>query len=566
MKKYTLIFLIAISIAKANAQSLVYEWAQDMGGTSFTRGNSIATDASGNVYTTGIFSGTTDFDPGTGTYYLTALGDQDAFITKSDTNGNFLWAVQIGGAYSEFSFGIAVDAGGNVYTNGSYGLTVDFNPGADTFNMTANGGSDVYILKLDPSGNFIWANSVGGTSTDDSYGIALDASGNLYCTGDFVGEADFDPGTGTFNLLSKGDLDIFVLKLDAGGNLMWAKNMGGVGADVGYSVAVDATGNVFSTGLFTTDADFDPGAFDYEIINLGNSDIFVSKLDASGNFVWAKQLGGTQDEYGISLVVDKSGNVYTTGWFYGTTDFDPDAATYNLISVTGGSNIFISKLNAGGNFVWAKSIGGGDFTLAQAYAIAVDAGKNIYTTGIFMGIADFDPGANIYNLTSAGYTDAFILKVDTSGNMIWAGALSGMSVEKGNSITADVSGNIYCTGEFSGTVDFDPGPGVVETAAIQSDAFVVKLGQNSIGFPDNTSLPGISVYPNPAGNIVFVDIPELKGNVSLAIYNSIGSMVYKQNNIEMFNSIDLSNRPVGLYYVNVMSNDKILASKKIVKE
>jgi len=331
-------------------------------------------------------------------------------------------------------------------------------------------------------------------------------------------------------------------------------------------VAVDAAGKLYSPGLFTTDTDFDPGAFDYEIINLGKSDIFVSKLDASGNFVWAKQLGGSRDEYGFSLVTDKSGNVYTTGWFNGTADFDPGAATYNLTSVMVGSNIFISKLNTAGTFVWAKSIGGSDYTSSQGYAIAIDVGDNIYTTGIFQGIADFDPGANVYNLTSAGFSDAFILKLDPSGNMVWAGALSGKFVEKGNSVGTDALGNIYCVGEFSGTVDFDPGAGVAETTAIQSDAFVVKLGQSSTGISVNNNLTGISVYPNPAGNSVTVDIPELKGNVSLAFYNSIGSLVYKQNNVEMLNSVDLTGQPAGLYFVNVISNGKTIAARKIVKE
>ena len=485
MKKYTLIFLIAFSFAKAFAQTPVYEWVQDMGGTLSTKATSIATDASGNVYTTGTFSGTTDFDPGSGTYYLTSLSDGDAFIAKSNNEGDFLWAVQIGGALNVFSYGIAVDAGGNVYTIGSYGLTVDFNPGAGTFNMTAKGGNDVYILKLNTSGNFIWAKSVGGTIRDEGYGIALDASGNVYCTGYFSGEADFDPGMDALLLLSNGDLDIFILKLDVDGNVVWAKNMGGIGPDAGYSVAVDAVGNVYSTGFFITKADFDPGALVYEIINLGVSDIFVSKLNASGDFVWARQLAGARDEYGFSLVVDESGNVYTTGWFSGSTDFDPGAESYILTSVLNGSNIFISKLNTNGNFVWAKSIGGGDFTNSRGSAIVVDSDNNIYTTGVFTGTADFDPGDNTYNLTSAGYNDAFILKLNPSGNMMWAGALSGIKIEEGHSITVDVSGNIYCAGEFTGTVDFDPGEGVSLTTAIQADAFIVKLGKGSSGISDN---------------------------------------------------------------------------------
>ncbi len=562
---YLIIIFIGLALL-ANAQSPAFAWVKNVGGTSFTRGNAVATDVSGNVYTAGIFSGTTDFDPGAGTLNLTALGDQDGFISKSDASGNLMSAVNIGGAYSEIISGIAVDASGNVYTTGSYGLTVDFDPGAGTFNMTSKGGSDVFILKLDNSGNFIWAKSIGGTSTDDSYGIALDASGYIYCTGDFVGEADFDPGSGILNLLSKGDLDIFVLKLDATGSLIWAKNMGGVGADAGYSIAVDAAGNVVSTGLFSANADFDPSAAEYEFINFGNSDMYISKLDASGNFVWAAQIGGAQNDYGYSIALDASGNVYTTGWFYDTADFDPGTGTFILSSATGSSNTFVSKLDASGNFVWADNIGGGNFTNAQGYGIAVDAFNNIYTTGIFQETTDFDPGTGIYNLTSAGYSDIFILKLNPSGNMEWAGALSGPIVEKGNAIAVNASSVIYCTGEFSGTVDFDPGTAVVAIPAIQSDAFVVKLAQSSTGIADNSLSFNISVYPNPALNIVYVNIPGSKGNESIEVHNSIGTLIYKLNNAGKLNTFDLSNQPTGLYFVQVIGNGNIIASKKIVKE
>ena len=137
----------------------------------------------------------------------------------------------------------------------------------------------------------------------------------------------------------------------------FAGQFGGTSNDYGNSIAVDASGNIYTTGYFAGTVDFDPSAGTYNLTSAGGNDIFISKLDASGNFVWAKQLGGTNDEKGNSIVVDASGNIYTTGNFAGTVDFDPGAGTFGLAS-TGNYDIFISKLDASGYFVWAKKMGG----------------------------------------------------------------------------------------------------------------------------------------------------------------------------------------------------------------
>src|ERR1035437_774923 len=204
----------------------------------------------------------------------------------------------------------------------------------------------------------LWAKSMGGTNNDVGWSIATDASGNVYTTGNFQGTADFDPGAGVFNLTSAGSDDIFISKSDASGNLLWAKSMGSTGSDIGNSIALDASGNVYTTGYFYGTVDFDPGA---GIFNLtaaaGVNNIFISKLDASGNFVWAKQMVGAGGSSSQFIILDASGNIYTTGAFNGTVDFDPGAGVSNLTAASG-ADIFISKLDASGNFVWAKSFYG----------------------------------------------------------------------------------------------------------------------------------------------------------------------------------------------------------------
>jgi hypothetical protein len=200
------------------------------------------------------------------------------------------------------------------------------------------------LTALAGDGDFVWAKQMGGTDYDVGQGIAVDMAGNVYTTGYFQGTADFDPGPGSFNLTSTGNEDIFVSKLDSAGNLVWAKQMGGTSGDAGQDIAVDAAGNVYTTGFFYSTVDFDPGPGTFNLTSTGDTDIFVSKLDSAGNFVWAKQMGGTDPDAGYDIAVDAAGNVYTTGYFWGTADFDPGPGSFNLTSA-GFSDIFVSKLS-----------------------------------------------------------------------------------------------------------------------------------------------------------------------------------------------------------------------------
>ncbi|HIK11274.1 MAG TPA: DUF4347 domain-containing protein [Oscillatoriaceae cyanobacterium M33_DOE_052] len=452
-------------------------WAKGMGGSDFDYGKSIAIDSSGNIYTTGYFRGTADFDPGPGVANLTSAGSNDIFISKLDANGNYLWAKQFGGSNGyDIGYSIAVDSSGNTYTTGSFSDTVDFDPGAGTANLTSAGGEDIFISKLDANGNYLWAKNLGGGSDDEGNSIAVDSSGNTYITGKFYGTADFDPGAGVVNLASAGHWDIFITKLDVNGNYVWAKNLGGGNYDWGNSIAVDSSGNTYTTGYFEGTADFDPGSGTVNLTSVGSSDIFISKLNADGTLAWAKQIGGSAGDDGRSIAVDSSGNTYTTGIFNGIVDFDPGAGTFSLGSV-GAWDIFISKLNADGTFAWAKQMGGnaGD----DGNGIALDSSGNIYATGYFDATADFDPGPGVASFTSAGSIDTFITKLDTNGNYIWAKNPRGSSGDAGNSIAVDSSGNIYTTGYFEGTVDFDPNTGVTNlTSAGFSDIFIVKLSES----------------------------------------------------------------------------------------
>ncbi|MEO5350176.1 MAG: SBBP repeat-containing protein, partial [Magnetococcus sp. YQC-3] len=322
-------------------------WATGSGG------GAVAVDTSGNLYVTGRFQGSMDIDPGLGTTTMTSAGSDDIFVQKLDSAGNLAWAKQIGAAGLDYGNSLAVDGNGNVYVTGSFSGTVDFDPGEGVSNLTSAGGWDIFIQKLDASGNLMWAKRAGAQSGDQGYSLKVDDTGNVYLTGYFQNTVDFDPGEGVTNLTSEGSTDIFIQKLDSSGNLLWVKQSGGPGNDQGLSLAVDGSGNVYTTGYFINFADFDPGPGTSYLDCAGNLDIFIQKLDASGNLVWAKRAGGAGWDYGRSLAVDGGGNVYVTGTFAGTVDFDMGEGIANLTSVAG-SNVFLLKLDADGNL--AKNV------------------------------------------------------------------------------------------------------------------------------------------------------------------------------------------------------------------
>ncbi len=470
MIKTLLIFFVFFTYS---AYAQTFEWAKQMGGNSDGKGHSTALDALGNVYTTGFFSGTTDFDPGPGTFNLTSSAGLEIFISKLDASGNFVWAKQLEGTTLNRGNSITVDINGYIYVTGYFAGTVDFDPSPGVFNLSSAGSADIFILKLDPSGNFEWAKQMGGTGDDRSNSIAVDDNGNVYTTGYFTGTADFDPGAGLFNLSTAGNDDVFIAKLDASGDFLWAKQVAGTADDRGNSVAVDANGNVYTTGRFEGTVDFDPGAGTFNLSSAGTHDVFISKLDPSGNFEWAKQMGGTADDRSFSIAVDNSGNVYTTGYFNETADFDPGSGTFNLTSSVG-SDIFVSKLDSSGDFVWAKQMEGTSNN--TGFSIALDANSNVYITGSFQGTVDFDPGTGTFNLNAASI-DIFISKLDASGDFAWAQRMGGVDSDEGLSIAVDDSGNVYTTGYFKETVDFDPGAGVYNLSATgYSDIFVHKMG------------------------------------------------------------------------------------------
>ncbi len=370
MKKIILISVgLILAVQSTSAQTLT--WAKQIGADAQDQGRSIAVDASGSIYTTGTFSDTVDFDPGIGNYFLTSTGLDDVFISKLDSLGNFMWAGSWGWLNFDLGLSITVDTNGFVYSTGLFQGTADFDPGVGVFNLTASG-LDGFVVKMDAStGSLVWAKQF----PFESLAIAVDPNGNVITVGRQNGSA-------------------FLSKLDASGNPVWTKEFATQSGDCGASsLVLDALGNIYTTGFFIDTVDFDPGLGTYNLVGEYYGDAFICKLDAGGNFQWAKQLSGNGNEYGVTIALDASGNVYTSGVLNATADFDPGVGTYNLSSAgIGNSDGYISKLNSSGDFVWAKQLGVAIGSSLFISSIVLGADNNVYSIGNFSQTVDFDPG------------------------------------------------------------------------------------------------------------------------------------------------------------------------------
>jgi hypothetical protein len=308
-------------------------WAKSMGGSQWEAANEVVVDGSGNVYVTGLFYGTGDYDPGAGTTNLVSNGNYDVFVTKLDSNGDLVWANSFGSSADDYGNSIAVDASGNVIVGGYFQGTVDFDPGTGTDNLSSAGVKDMFVAKYDAAGNHVWASRFGGSGDDNCKFVTTDASGNIYHCGNFATTADMDPGTGTANYTSNGSTDAYVQKLDANGQVVWTQVYGGSQDDHANELALAGNGEVHVTGAFKSTVDFDPAGAGNSLSTFGQNDSYFHSLDGStGNVNWTRQFGGSQWEAGNGIAHNSSDEIYATGIFFGTSDFDHTTNTTSLTS------------------------------------------------------------------------------------------------------------------------------------------------------------------------------------------------------------------------------------------
>jgi hypothetical protein len=475
----------------------------------------IAVDAAGSILATGSFSGTVDFDPGAGLHELTH-DRGSVFVWKLDSGGGLTWARTVEGGGDSFGMEITVDLAGNAYTTGwSYSPQlgtggfgrVDMDPGTGTFYLDSGldgfGNAAGLVWKLDNDGNFAWARAF----PTASYGIAVDDANRIYIAPGFEGPpADYDPGPQGHLLLSNGDEDIALIRLSQEVVLdpvafAFAIQLGGLGFDAAYDMVHDAAGNIYMAGECRAGVDFDPGPgtrFACASLNSTATDGFVAKYSTDGELIWVSALIMSHGVgYFESLTLDSSGNVYAAGGFQGVIqDF--------YVSTSTAFDALLVKYDANGNQVWLQHYGADDN--AQATAVATDEQGNVYFGGLLAGTADFDFGAGTSLLSGSSQGSGFTAKLDSSGNLLWAEALTGDSWFSVTDLARSPTGGVLVAGSAAGTTDFDPGVGMHELTAPPSGSLGYVLHLNQAGelswvrALDAVLIADIAV--DPAGNIL----------------------------------------------------------------
>lgn len=385
------------------------------------------------------------------------------------------WGLNLGNQDNQYLYSIDSDSKGDFYVCGAFEGTVDFDPGLDTFELVSKGKTDLFVAKYSANGDFRWGFSMGNSNFDSGSKLHVDAFDNVYYFGR-NSNYDFDPTTATGKASSSNGG--FVTKYDSAGNYLWALSTGGSEV-AGFST--DDIGNLYLTGDFTGKSDFDPSTSTYYLTGNSTDDVYLSKLDSTGKFVWAKGFGGSSFDRGYRIGVDEDYGVYVGGTFEGRIDFDPSSKQHIVTSYYNGKDAYVAKFDSTGSFKWVYNVP--DRWGSFLDGLAVDDSNNVFISGDYGGYCDFDPSAAFDSSSSYNIVgDAYLIKLDSSGDYKWALRSKNSDRSRGFNIETDAFGNCYQFAEFRGNIDIKPGvKGFQLKADGRDDMYVLKV--NPAGVP-----------------------------------------------------------------------------------
>jgi hypothetical protein len=393
-------------------------------------GFGVATDNAGAVIMAGNLLGDADFGGGSlGVVY--PENECAVFVAKFNPSGGHTWSHRFGGSDScDEAFDVAVDSAGDVWMTGFFEAGVDFGGGPLPGNDL--GFQDIFVVKLDGSGEHLWSKGFGGQDQDQGEAIAVDSNDNVVVAGSFQDAVDFGGGM----LVSQGGYDTFVTKLDTFGNHLWSRRFGGGDEDRTGSIAVDAMGNVFFTGRTAGGIDFGQGP---EL-----KGTFVVKLDPAGNLLWSHGFSATEALGPGDIKTDSQGNAVIAGPLTGSVDFGGGLLT----SV--GYDVFAVKLGTDGAHLWSKLFGASGDDVGRG--VVVSSSDDVILTGHTSG-GDFGGGP----LPGMGGKDIFVARLDSFGNHLWSRSFGGPNPDEGLDAAVDPSGNLLVTGAFLDAIDLGTG-------------------------------------------------------------------------------------------------------------
>lgn len=565
-KQVVLSLLFTVYYCSTFSQPVPVEWINQTGGSGAVIGRFVYSDLFGNVYTCGNYSGQIDLDPGSADLYAVSNGDEDLFIQKFDGSGNLLWALSLGGEGEDRAACISTDYSGNILVTGFFADSVNFDPSIPANYTVAAGDRDIFVLKLDEDGNFMFVKTMGGTTgSAEGTSIVTDESDAIYITGYFLGSVDFDPGISTSFLTPSYGSDIFILKLDASGELVWVKQPAGTTDEKGLSIALDSNNDILITGNLGNNGscDFDPGPGSQIYTASGGNAGFLLKLDNDGIFIWAKSLDCSIASHPYSLTIDSNNSTIVTGYFSGTLYNQPGSSIAHL-PATGPQNGFVQKFDTNGNLVWMKKIAGtGAITL---YSVSVGPSDAIYLTGSFYNTIDFDPGVAENNYTTTEGCDVFVEKLNQDGEFDWVQTVGVWDYNLASFAGAtNEAGELFLLSIFRDTVSSNPLLGPDFIADGSTDMLLLKFNAALSVEDENINTGNISVYPNPTNQTIYIDLSLQTGITIVSIYDVAGNLLLSTATVSSIFSADISAFSRGIYLINIKSEnaDEIFKITKI---
>lgn len=558
MKKVILYLFTNIFISNfINAQTWV--WAKNTGGNN-TVEETVATktDATGNVYAAGIFSGSTVTF---GTYTLSnasSSGTPDIFLVKYNTSGSVLWAKRAGGINYEQVSGLTIDASGNIIITGTF----DSNSITFGTNTLIKNGSynDIYTTKYDSNGNVLWAKQISGPDDDRTYSVCSDAASNIYLVGTY---SSYTLTAGSFSLINStqsfSTYDGFIVKYNSAGNTAWVQNIGTttLESENVQTVVSDVSGaNIYVVGSIEGSAVV--GTTTLTTSSNLNRDLFFAKYNAStGAPIFANLITGDGLEIAKGMTRDGSNNIYITGTFDGGTMSFGSNSINNVSATT--KDLFIAKYNTSGIIQWVKSEG--NSSEDEANNICNDASGNIFICGTFKSNTITFGSTTLTNTSPNTYYDAFLAKYNSSGTSMFAIRLGGTNNDWVNSITVDASSNIYVGGGYTSPSISFGAITLTNTASGYSDAYIAKYGSTTTGIENIEKNNNFSIYPNP--NTGSFSIKVVDCNYNLKIMNNLGQLFYNEK-IENRNSvISIKDLVAGIYYA-ILEKDGYYWTEKVI--
>ncbi len=511
--------------------SLIYlygqapQWLVTYGGPGDERAKVITTDSQQNAIIAGNFEETVDFDPGPNTLDLTSAGNNDAYIQKLDVNGELLWVKRFGGAESIEIFGIDTDSAGNIFLVGGFKGQADFDPSILGFyNLTSLGSWDIYVVKLDAQGNFIWAKQIGSPDLEYGADVAVDNAGNIYLDGWFKNDMDFDPGAGEDLHTAKGLNDVFIIKLDTNGQYVWGQQFGGASQETARGLFVKDN-LLFVSGSFSLTATYGTATAAPSLTSQGGKDGFLLQLDTAGNYLWGKSFGGSSSDEVREICLDDQNNIYLTGKVSGNADLDPGSTSF-MVSANAAGNTFVAKLTPNAQFLWATLFNGTNTNIGYSLIFHQN---HLNLAGYFKDTISIPQIDNtMHDYISNGDNDAYIADIDpTSGLTNWFYPFGGTGNEQVYMLSPAGTGQFYAIGRFQSSVNFD---GLQSNSLVTSnggyDAFVLKIAEQTDDIqPDFFS--NIEVYPNPGNGLFKINLAHPQ-KAKIKVWNTKGQLIYNQ--------------------------------------